>query len=209
MVENRACICCGEIKTLEEFYPRTGWRSAPGARRADCRSCCQERARKRYEEKSAEINELQRSRYRMLMHNDPEHREKRLRYCREYREKNKGAARVRDSNHYQANKDSIRLRASVWAKANRGKSNAIKKAYKLAKTRACPQWVRHNDELRRAIDEIYENAAERTVNTGVVHHVDHIVPLRGKMVSGLHVPWNLQVLSGSENCSKSNKFAED
>jgi hypothetical protein len=72
-----------------------------------------------------------------------------------------------------------------------------------AVTRATPKWL--NATHRRTMKIIYE-ACERLTNmTGVKHHVDHIVPLRGKNVCGLHVPWNLQVITAEANIRKGNK----
>ena len=56
------------------------------------------------------------------------------------------------------------------------------------------------------IDEIYRTAAEVSAETGIPHHVDHVIPLRGKKVSGLHHQDNLLVVPGAENLSKNNKF---
>jgi hypothetical protein len=63
-----------------------------------------------------------------------------------------------------------------------------------------PTWAN-----KKAIKEIYESCIKTTKTTGIKHEVDHIIPLRGEFVSGLHVEWNLQVIKATENRSKSNK----
>ena len=58
---------------------------------------------------------------------------------------------------------------------------------------------------KKAIKAIYKSCIKTTKETGIKHEVDHIVPLRGEFVSGLHVEWNLQVIKAAENRMKSNK----
>jgi excisionase family DNA binding protein len=64
-----------------------------------------------------------------------------------------------------------------------------------------PPWA--NGEAIRAV---YERAKSITRETGVPHHVDHIIPLQGEYVSGLHVEANLQVVPAVDNIRKRNKF---
>jgi hypothetical protein len=68
------------------------------------------------------------------------------------------------------------------------------------KLQATPTWVDLNE-----IETIYAAARQLTIETGVQHEVDHIYPLKGRNFSGLHVPWNLQILTRTENRQKFNK----
>ena len=68
-----------------------------------------------------------------------------------------------------------------------------------AQKRATPSWAD-----RRGINNVYRQAAEATRVTGVSHEVDHIVPMSSSLVCGLHVPWNLRVLTKVQNRAKGN-----
>tara|TARA_R110000744_G_scaffold19915_1_gene52363 strand:+ start:1407 stop:1874 length:468 start_codon:yes stop_codon:yes gene_type:complete len=70
--------------------------------------------------------------------------------------------------------------------------------------RQTPSWLTLSQ--KKEILDMYSQAKLKTEETGIPHHVDHVVPLRGKVVSGLHVPWNLQVITAEENMRKSAKF---
>lgn len=75
---------------------------------------------------------------------------------------------------------------------------------RASRVQRTPAWADQD-----AIREIYARAHLETQRTGVMHHVDHILPLQGLLVSGLHVPANLQILTGSENSKKRNHFEVD
>jgi hypothetical protein len=72
---------------------------------------------------------------------------------------------------------------------------------RAAKLRRTPPWAD-----MEAIKAVYEEARRLTRETGIDHHVDHEIPLQGELVSGLHVHNNLQILTGSENSRKKNRF---
>jgi hypothetical protein len=84
------------------------------------------------------------------------------------------------------------------ASARRAES---KRNHALRLTGACPAWVD-----RCEIEAIYANAAARTRDTGTPYEVDHEVPLQGAHVCGLHVPWNLRVITRLQNRSKGNRL---
>ncbi|WDH24416.1 HNH endonuclease signature motif containing protein [Pseudomonas chlororaphis] len=75
---------------------------------------------------------------------------------------------------------------------------------KLALKSATPSWVDCD-----AIKALYVEAKQRTVATGIKHEVDHIIPIQGKRVCGLHVPWNLRVVTKAANIRKHAKFGDD
>jgi hypothetical protein len=95
---------------------------------------------------------------------------------------------------------SLKWSQSLDGKAKRNASNALRRAAKL---HATPPWL--TKEHKKQIKDRYLEAAKRTQETGIKHHVDHILPLQGETVSGLHVPWNLQILTAAENISKKNR----
>jgi hypothetical protein len=124
-----------------------------------------------------------------------------------------------DKVYREKNRKSIYLTQAIWRENNKDKVAISSKRTKLknidnvntltAKRRACklqriPSWTTETDIWM--MQEIYELSALRTKLTGVKWEVDHIIPLQGKLVSGLHMPFNMQVIPAMQNRIKKNKF---
>lgn len=93
----------------------------------------------------------------------------------------------------------------TWDEKNRARKVALRNAASAkrhaAKLKRTPPWAD-----QKAVRAVYERARALTVSTGEPHHVDHIFPLQGELVSGLHVADNLQVLPGVDNMRKNNRY---
>ena len=96
------------------------------------------------------------------------------------------------------------IRKLKWKADNKGYVNHINNIRYVKKKQRMPLW---SDP--EAIRKIYEDCAALNEKHGPrSYHVDHIVPLQGKTVSGLHVENNLQILKAVDNLKKSNKYVQ-
>ena len=114
------------------------------------------------------------------------------------------AERARVLAFHRENTDKIRAWAKIYAQNNRAKLNANAKKYVLAREQRTPKWLSVDDFW--LMEQAYELAGLRTKVFGFAWHVDHVIPLHGRLVSGLHVPHNLQVIPAYTNRSKSNRY---
>jgi hypothetical protein len=95
-------------------------------------------------------------------------------------------------------------RSKEYFKNNTGTAKAKRARRRASMSNATPDWLTAIQKAQ--IAEFYEIATALEEQTGIKRHVDHIVPLKAKGISGLHVPWNLQILTAHENLSKRNRY---
>lgn len=124
-----------------------------------------------------------------------------------YYSKNAEALSKRSRDYYERNKSCIKLKMKKYQENNLGIFRAIKAKRRAAKMQRTPSWLSEFD--LDYMKSIYIQAKELEKITGIKYHVDHIIPLQGKEVSGLHVPWNLQIITAEENTRKSNLPTEE
>jgi hypothetical protein len=200
----KQCRKCSKEKPLTEFYKAKAY---PDGHRAQCKTC---------------YNEV-----RKLSYSKPEVRERIKRESKEYYYRNRDARceamakwqkdnwdkvlkwrsenadKITDINKrfYKNHKDEVLAACKVWREQNPGKVRANNAKREKTIKQQTPPWA----DLK-AIQKFYIYSAEITAETGIQHHVDHIIPLQGKLVSGLHVEGNLRVIPAKVNIQKSNSY---
>lgn len=136
------------------------------------------------------------------------YREKRVAQSRRYYRENLESRKEYDKRRWQKIRhkvaDKNRERVLLWQKENRDRANFNSSQYRASKRNAAPSWL--TDEDIKNMCAVYEMSYRLSKCLGIHHHVDHIVPLRGDVVCGLHVPWNLAAIPAKVNLSKGNKL---
>ena len=128
------------------------------------------------------------------------------------------AAKAAGKRYYQKNREAVIARAAArpheevrqykekYKERNPELYKALTSVRKRRHRNATPKWLGSQDKV--AMRNLYLKAQELTKLTGVRYVVDHIVPLINPEVCGLHVPWNLRVMTQEENLKKSNKILD-
>ena len=196
-----------------------------------CRVC---RVTAQNDRRLANIDEYRKNTREYLREWRAKNPEKQAAICKTYDEKNRSKRSAYAKQYRKDNPEKVQEQVKAWANANPEKIKAysvkggrawhernpeyLKEHYKANKERyvaararrraaqesATPTWLTAIDKAM--VQEMYDVSEARYIQTGIKHHVDHIVPINGKNVAGMHVPWNLQVITAHENLSKGWRF---
>lgn len=125
------------------------------------------------------------------------YKEKRKVTINNWQQRNLEKRRISSRKQRLKNPEKARKACLNYQKKNLRYYAAYEAKRRAIKMKRCPKWL--SKEQKRQMRDFYKNRP-------VGMEVDHIIPLQGENVSGLHVPWNLQYLTEFENISKHNKF---
>jgi len=203
MITEKTCTKCKETKPLDLFYKRS---DLCGKYASHCKAC--KRAHDNAHYHKEEIKQAK-AKYAKERRETEEFKLKEKKRKAEYnsrpevREAKRLAIQKKRLNKEFVTKE--REREKKYAKDHPALFAYRTRLRKAAQLQRTPGWLTEDDHW--LIKEAYELAALRTKMFGFKWSVDHIIPLRGKTVSGLHVPRNLQVIPLSQNSSKGNRVS--
>jgi len=95
----------------------------------------------------------------------------------------------------------------AYYRRNKEKHLHLVRMRQLRVKKATPSWI--TEDQKKEIEYFYWLCDDLYKTTGERYEVDHIVPIKGKNISGLHVPWNLQILPQDLNRSKGNSYSQE
>lgn len=127
--------------------------------------------------------------------------EYKCKHCLSYKRKEKYYT------EYEKVRECNRKAVSKYQKNNPDKNCDKTARYNAKKKSAYPKWLKDSDISK--IKSIYKMCRNISKKTGIPHQVDHIVPITSKLVCGLHVPWNLRIITKEENIKKGNTLIEE
>jgi len=182
----KTCSRCKEDKLISDFHKDS---SRPDGLAFFCKSCTKEYNSKYRQENKEKIS----ARWKKWREENKEHHSL---VGKEYYEKNKSKLLKDGRKYYEDNIEKIKEYSRNYCKVNRHKYRASQSRRERERQVLKRQTqIYGNNELNDLVfQEAYEVSEERSKSTGVRHHVDHIIPLKGKIVS---------------NCSKNNKLIEE
>lgn len=151
-------------------------------------------AKARYDANKPEISEKRRARYRNNI-------EKESQTVAKWQAANRGKRLANGMAYYHSHKAAMDEYGAKWFADHPGASAFYSANHRANQRRATPPWVDRNELFK-----FYEKAALLTIETGITHEVDHIYPLDHPLCCGLHVPWNLQILTKLQNRKKGNRL---
>jgi 5-methylcytosine-specific restriction endonuclease McrA len=204
----KVCKGCGVPKELSEFgnEPRT-----KDGKKGKCLLCAKAYSAKWYQNNKETViakvakryystpvpvrQAIRRTRYES-------NREHELAAMKRYKDNLPEVIRKRGTIQPAKTKEAHKVYKQYWRRANKDKVNYSTAKRRAAKLKAMPAWA---DDWK--IQQYYILAAKLTERYGEQFHVDHIIPLNGVRVSGLHVQGNLQIITQKENLMKYNKFS--
>ena len=124
---------------------------------------------------------------------------------RAYYEENKESVKLWTREYKKLNSERVKVKNQDYYRRNKHEYLARDAQRRVAKMRATPPWL--SEAQKEQIKDFYWLARDLKLVSGESYHVDHIVPLQGKNICGLHVPWNLQILPAKVNIAKSNNWS--
>jgi hypothetical protein len=190
----KVCTCCLELKDKSEFYKcKTNSDGLLG----ECKTCRSKHRRNNYL-KNREHDLAKSKEWR------DNNIERVHRVSKTYRENNKEKETLKAITWAKNNPDKVKIAQAKYCRNNPDKITAKTGKRRASKLNRTPSWI-SKEELNK-IREVYKLARKLTKETGVVYHVDHIIPLQGRLASGLHTLYNLQVITAKDNLAKSNKL---
>ena len=181
---------CSACKQIGEFYKK---KSTKDVLQSICKEC-----KKQYRKDNVEEIRQYDKEYRQA---NPE---RKTNAQRKYYLNNIEEIKQYNKQRYQDNIEEIRQDMKQYRQDNQGKVNARHAKRRAAKIQRTPKWLTSLDWEK--IEEFYIYARFMTETLGIPHVVDHIIPLQGKNISGLHVPENLRIITARENGIKYNNW---